>query len=180
MTCTPGGLATAGLINIFLPLCDGNGTQVTFGLADELIRLSLKYGPGKIPPDWMHRKNAAEEERLRCVFSPAAMILALEELLMDNQVDIWYDTLVTGASHSGDSAADYSHIVSFHFPAPAIYPGRRLPSGVFFFNQRIYSRTGIPRCLRASIQGPYQVGFSEATPVRNFSVSSGVFSHILI
>ena len=50
-TCTPGGLATAGLINIFLPLCDGNGTQVTFGLADELIRLSLKYGPGKIPPE---------------------------------------------------------------------------------------------------------------------------------
>ena len=100
-TCTPGGLATAGLINIFLPLCDGNGTQVTFGLADELIRLSLKYGPGKIPPDWMHRKNAAEEERLRCVFSPAAMILALEELLMDNQVDIWYDTLVTGVEKSG-------------------------------------------------------------------------------
>ena len=84
-TCTPGGLATAGLINIFLPLCDGNGTQVTFGLADEL----------------MHRKNAAEEERLRCVFSPAAMILALEELLMDNQVDIWYDTLVTGVEKSG-------------------------------------------------------------------------------
>ena len=100
-TCTPGGLATAGLINIFLPLCDGNGTQVTFGLADELIRLSLKYGPGKIPPDWMHRKNAAEEERLRCVFSPAAMILALEELLMDSQVDIWYDTLVAGVEKSG-------------------------------------------------------------------------------
>ena len=32
-SCTTGGLATAGLINIFLPLCDGNGKQVTSGLA---------------------------------------------------------------------------------------------------------------------------------------------------
>lgn len=100
-TCTPGGLATAGLINIFLPLCDGNGTQVTFGLAEELINLSMKYGPGTIPPDWKSGKNAAETERLRCVFSPAAMILAMEELLMNNQVDIWYDTLVTGIEKSG-------------------------------------------------------------------------------
>ena len=99
-TCTPGGLATAGLINIFLPLCDGNGTQVTFGLAEELINLSMKYGPGTIPPDWKSGKNAAETERLRCVFSPAAMILAMEELLMNNQVDIWYDTLVTGIEKS--------------------------------------------------------------------------------
>ena len=95
-TCTPGGLATAGLINIFLPLCDGNGTQVTFGIAGELIERSLKFGPGKIPPDWMEKKNAPEEERLRCVFSPAAMILALEEFLLENQVTILYDTLVTG------------------------------------------------------------------------------------
>ena len=95
-TCTPGGLATAGLINIFLPLCDGNGTQVTFGIAGELIERSLKYGPGKIPPDWMEKKNAPEVERLRCVFSPAAMILALEEFLLENNVTILYDTLVTG------------------------------------------------------------------------------------
>ena len=94
-TCTPGGLATAGLINIFLPLCDGNGTQVTFGLAGELIERSMKYGPGKIPPDWMEKKNAPEVERLRCVFSPAAMILAMEEFLLENHVTILYDTLVT-------------------------------------------------------------------------------------
>jgi hypothetical protein len=45
-TVYPGGLATAGLIYIYLPLCDGNGTQVTFGVAEELLLASIKYGPG--------------------------------------------------------------------------------------------------------------------------------------
>ena len=34
-----GGLATAGLVTIYLPLCDGMGKQVSFGLAEELLRL---------------------------------------------------------------------------------------------------------------------------------------------
>lgn len=36
-----GGLATAGLISWFEPLCDGKGTQVTGGIAEELIRLAV-------------------------------------------------------------------------------------------------------------------------------------------
>ena len=40
-TVQPGGLATTGLVNVYLPLCDGNGRQVTFGLCEELIRRSL-------------------------------------------------------------------------------------------------------------------------------------------
>ena len=39
-----GGLATSGLITVYLPICDGNGTQVSFGLAEELLRLSVKHG----------------------------------------------------------------------------------------------------------------------------------------
>ena len=43
-----GGLATAGLVTIYLPLCDGFGRQVSFGLAEELLRLSVKeYCDGK-------------------------------------------------------------------------------------------------------------------------------------
>lgn len=30
-----GGLGTAGLITIYLPLCDGYGHQVSFGIAEE-------------------------------------------------------------------------------------------------------------------------------------------------
>ena len=51
-TVQTGGLATSGIVNIDLPLCDGKGTQVTFGIAEELLHLSHKYGPGDVPPDW--------------------------------------------------------------------------------------------------------------------------------
>ena len=37
-----GGLATAGLITIYLPLCDGMGKQVSFGVVEELLKLSIK------------------------------------------------------------------------------------------------------------------------------------------
>ena len=100
-TCVPGGLASAGLINIYLPLCDGNGSQVTFGIAEELMRRALKYGPGTIPPDWMTKRDAAEAERLRCVFAPASLILAVEELLLENGVDVWYDTLAVSVCKDG-------------------------------------------------------------------------------
>ena len=36
-----GGLATLGLVTIYLPLCDGRGHQVSFGIAEELFRLSI-------------------------------------------------------------------------------------------------------------------------------------------
>ena len=47
-----GGLATSGLIYVYLPLCDGNGRQVTFGIAEELLRYSLKYGPFDLSERW--------------------------------------------------------------------------------------------------------------------------------
>lgn len=42
----PGGLATAGLIYVYLPICDGCGRQVSFGLARELLTAAHAYGPG--------------------------------------------------------------------------------------------------------------------------------------
>ena len=33
-----GGLGTAGLVTIYLPLCDGMGRQVSFGIAEELVQ----------------------------------------------------------------------------------------------------------------------------------------------
>ena len=39
-----GGMATAGLIIIYLPLCDGMGHQASFGLSEELLRLSVSCG----------------------------------------------------------------------------------------------------------------------------------------
>lgn len=98
-----GGLATTGLVYIYLPLCDGNGTQVTFGICEELIKLSLKYGPGDIPADWSNKKNAAETQRYRCIFSPASFMLALDEVLQEADVDIWLDTLVCNAQVNSEN-----------------------------------------------------------------------------
>ena len=98
-----GGLATTGLIYIYLPLCDGNGRQVTFGICEELIKLSLKYGPGDIPENWQSGRNSEEAKRYRCIFSPAAFMLALDEVLQDAGVEIWLDTLVCGAEVDGNS-----------------------------------------------------------------------------
>lgn len=93
-----GGLVTSGLIYVYLPLCDGKGRQVTFGIAEELMRLGLKYGPGQIPPGWK-----TGSERYRCCFSPASMIMAMDEILEKNHVDLWLDSLVSevGKDSSG-------------------------------------------------------------------------------
>ena len=57
-----GGLATAGLVTIYLPLCDGCGTQVSFGIAEELLRLSIKYGAeDKYPENWLENKGSRTE-----------------------------------------------------------------------------------------------------------------------
>ena len=94
-TVLTGGLATAGLINIFLPLCDGNGTQVTSGIAEEMLHASIRYGPGEVPPGWRGGKNAREEARYRVVFSPASFALALDELLEAAGVAVMLDTRIT-------------------------------------------------------------------------------------
>lgn len=103
-TVFTGGLATTGLIYIYLPLCDGNGTQVTFGLSEELLLASLKYGPGEVPA-WRKEKNAEEARRYRVIFSPASFIVALDELLIEAGVEIWYDTLLCASNVEGGRLA---------------------------------------------------------------------------
>ena len=49
-----GGLGTAGLVTIYLPLCDGMGHQVSFGIAEELLKLSITYGAeARYPANWL-------------------------------------------------------------------------------------------------------------------------------
>lgn len=51
-TVTLGGLATQGPISWYEPLCDGEGKQMIYGIAEELIRLSVKYGFEDMPHEW--------------------------------------------------------------------------------------------------------------------------------
>ena len=89
-----GGLATSGMIFIYLPLCDGMGRQVTFGIAEELMRASLKFSPCRLGRDWGGPGGPDARTRFAAPFSPAGMVVAFEKLLADAGVDLWYDTLV--------------------------------------------------------------------------------------
>lgn len=94
-----GGLATSGLILVYLPLSDNHGNQVTFGLAEELLYASIKYGPGDVPSDWNDPKT---NSRYSVRFSPASFALTLDELLQDAGVDLWLDTLICDTVTKGD------------------------------------------------------------------------------
>ena len=100
-----GGLATTGLIYIYLPLCDGNGHQATSGIAEELLQRSMKYGPGDVYPNWKNTRNGTEYERYRNVFSPASFILALDEFLEENKVELWFDTVAASVRTEGSRLA---------------------------------------------------------------------------
>ena len=54
-----GGLGTLGLINLFVPMCNGRGKQIIFGLCEKWARLSAKLGFDAIPDEW---KNGEPKE----------------------------------------------------------------------------------------------------------------------
>lgn len=95
-----GGLATIGLINLFVPMCNGRGVQIIKGMADEFLRLSIKYGYDIIPDEWKNGEPGPEnvKKRFTCRYSPAIFSLALCELLTEHNVDIMFDTVVTDAN----------------------------------------------------------------------------------
>jgi len=103
-TVFTGGLATTGLVNIYLPLCDGRGRQVIFGIAEELLKASILYGPGDVPVPWLKDGLEASRGEIRYAtdFNPASFILALDEMLQQAGVDIWLDTLVCGVRKEGN------------------------------------------------------------------------------
>lgn len=113
-----GGLATLGLIVIYLPLCDGAGVKMSAGLCEELLKLSVKYGPGEIPAPWRSEESSIEaraKERYRVEYNAASLIIAAEEALTESGVDLFYDTRITGAKTEGDrvTAVEYATKTGF-------------------------------------------------------------------
>lgn len=93
---TLGGLATIGLINLFVPMCNGRGVQIIKGMAEEFLRLSIKDGYDTIPDEWKNGEpGVGAKTRYLTKFSPAIFSLELTELLGKEGVDILYDTVVS-------------------------------------------------------------------------------------
>lgn len=92
-----GGLATAGLITIYLPLCDGCGKQVSFGIAEELLRLSVKHGYEAKECDVWLRNGSVEErkkKRFETQYNPYVFAILAEKLLKENGVTLLYGSQV--------------------------------------------------------------------------------------
>lgn len=103
-----GGLATAGLVTIYLPLCDGYGRQVSFGLAEELLRLSVlgESDGGRGYVNWIAAgdscKRGANDPRFEVDFNPSLFAMEAERLLLSEGVRILYGTTVVAAKTEGD------------------------------------------------------------------------------
>lgn len=92
-----GGLATAGLVTIYLPLCDGLGHQVSFGIAEELLKLSITYGAeDRYPQNWLDGigTKTQKDPRYLVQFNPQLFAILAEKLLLENGVNILYGSYV--------------------------------------------------------------------------------------
>ncbi len=87
-----GGLGTAGLIYVFLPLCDGLGKQVSFGIAEELLKLSVSKDipENAIAKNWTKEKHTERDARYEVAFNPQMCALLMEKLLIESNVKILY------------------------------------------------------------------------------------------
>ena len=102
-----GGLATAGLVTVYLPICDGMGRQVSFGIAEELLRLSVKHGVetswksvNKTGEAWLQEGSdkSRKEHRFEVQFNASVFAILCEQLLIETGVDILYGTSVVSAT----------------------------------------------------------------------------------
>lgn len=103
-----GGLATAGLVNVYLPLDDGMGHQMSFGIAEELLRLALPDAlecPSREELSlWLDPHGARERAagmRYRLTFNPWLYAIACERLLTESGVRILYGVSACGAHREG-------------------------------------------------------------------------------
>lgn len=99
-----GGLATLGLVTIYLPLCDGRGHQVSFGVAEELLRLSVSHGAEvPLPRAWAESGNVEDRARARMEVRYNANLFAClaEKQLADAGVEILFGTTLCDAVTEG-------------------------------------------------------------------------------
>lgn len=89
-----GGLATLGHVCIYLPLCDGLGHKIYGGIAEELLYTTIKYGYNTLPEEWEYGIHSLEKSkgRYQTHFNIPASVMAFDELMQQNGVDVVFDT----------------------------------------------------------------------------------------
>lgn len=100
-----GGLGTAGIVTIYLPLCDGFGHQVSFGIAEELLKLSISMGyEDRYPENWLTDNGSRTnmDRRFEVQYNPQIFAMLVEKLLLENGVHIMYGTYAVGVAKKED------------------------------------------------------------------------------
>lgn len=89
-----GGLGTLGLINLFVPMCNGRGKQIIFGLCEKWVRLSAKLGFDTIPEEWQNGEPTEPTEvRYMQRYSPHIFALQLMDEITNAGVKLLYDCI---------------------------------------------------------------------------------------
>ncbi len=100
-----GGLATLGLVTYYLPICDGRGKQVVYGIGEELLRLAIKHGcECARPTPWLDGGSDEEKAsvRFKAGYNGPLFMLEAEKLLLNAGVRILYGTQICAAETEGD------------------------------------------------------------------------------
>lgn len=94
-----GGLATLGLISWYEPLCDGKGHRIVGGIPKELFDLCVRCGIHSLDAKWLTSPDSNDcTQRCSTHFSASMFEMALEQWLLENHVQLLFDTVVTAAN----------------------------------------------------------------------------------
>ncbi len=95
--CKLGGLATLGLINYFVPMCNGRGVQICKGMAEVLLRKSAEFSWDTIPAVWKEGEPADKTNcpRYTCRYSANIFALVLMDELQKAGVELLYDCVAS-------------------------------------------------------------------------------------
>ncbi len=135
-----GGLATAGLISWYEPLCDHQGTKMIGGIAEELIRLSIAYGFDTLPEGWRDGENTHKKPgRYATFFSPTVFALALDTYLEENGVDLILDCMAVFPVMKGSRC---SGIAAETKEGRVYYPGKAFIDATG--DASLFAQAGLP------------------------------------
>jgi len=119
-----GGLGTLGLINLFVPMCNGRGKQIIFGLAEKWLRMSATLGFDTIPDDWKNGEPThPTERRYTQRYSPAIFAYQLTDELTKSGADILFDCIAADPVMDGNLCTG---VITESKGGTAFYPCRIL------------------------------------------------------
>ena len=119
-----GGLGTLGLINLFVPMCNGRGKQIIFGLAEKWLRMSAELGWDTIPQEWKDGEPK-EPTSARYIqrYSPTIFAYQLTEELKKSGADILFDCMAVDPIMDGNLC---SGVITESKGGTAFYPCKML------------------------------------------------------